>query len=101
MTVLTVLRAVPRAAQRLNARLRLVDERFGSIINVIFGTVITTVAVGCILIGLQVKGQAGLAARSCERSKEFSPYFARDYARRRVLPPTKQKRYEASIPRRC
>ncbi len=89
------------AWRRCAAVARSVDERYGAIIGLLYGTALLLLTVAVLAIAWQVWGQTRLASKACERSREFGPYIARDYARRDVLPDQVQRRYEASIPRRC
>lgn len=76
-------------------------EEYGAEIQVITGALLIAVSLVLAGVALQVRDQTGLGVKACERSREFGPYIARDYDRRHVLPAAVQRRYEASIPRRC
>jgi hypothetical protein len=90
-----------RRARRAAVRIRSFYERWGALIQMAYGALMAGLTIAVLVLAWQVWGQTRLAARACERSREFGPYIARDYNRRGVMPPVVQARYEASIPRRC
>lgn len=91
----------PAALRRAHSWLDDAFAEYGAEAQVVTGAILVAVALILVLVAFQVRDQTSLGVEACERTREFGPYVARDYERRDVLPSAVQRRYEASIPRRC
>lgn len=69
------------------------------------GVCLIAMAATLVILGFQISGlrtNTDQAARvSCERSRAFGPYLARDYKARGVLPPNVLELYTTTIPVKC
>ena len=93
-----------------------VDAKYGSIIQLIFGTVVLALAIATVVLAFQIKGTSdkteGIARDnaigtkqneaavkvSCLRLRKFGPKLADAYLRFHILTPDEVGAYRATIP---
>lgn len=70
--------------------------------NTLWLVLTTVVLAWTVQLAVREAQESKAAARlSCERTRDFAPYVARDFEKRDVMPALVLREYRATIPRDC
>lgn len=101
---------------RVLNRVDAIDAKYGSIIQLVIGTVVLALAIATVVLAFQIKGtsdkteviarynatrskeNAAAVKVSCKRLRKFGPKLADAYLRFHILTPDEVEAYRATIP---